>query len=248
MDQFGIPLTIRDSHSQTEPKCLDHGSKLLYQPISVLDGPLRVALVHSCSRALGPGLRAVIWFQGCSLNCAGCIAAEMNNSPPLFKTTPEKLADWCGSIKGIQGVTLSGGDPFDQPLDALADFVKRLHELTTLDILIYTGRTLALLRASSCSEIASILNFVDILIDGPYVEALNDGIGWRGSNNQRIHKLSNRHVSRSDIQEVKRHLEVVVDANGVLSMVGLPTRGRAGRLASQLLAGLDEKSKSGACK
>ena len=191
------------------------------QPQAIAEGSLRIALVTTHSRVLGPGVRCVVWFQGCSLNCRGCIAAEMNAAPPLVTTTPVALADWCGSIRGIQGVTLSGGDPFDQPLD----------------VMLYTGRTLSQLRASECPDVATILTLVDILIDGPYVESLNDGIGWRGSSNQRVHYLSDSSVFEPDGGEENRRLEVKLDAKGALSVVGLPTRGRANQFALQLLAG-----------
>ena len=235
MSHFGLPMTIGSSRNVST-----FGADSLArsdQPQAIAEGSLRIALVTTHSRVLGPGVRCVVWFQGCSLNCRGCIAAEMNAAPPLVTTTPVALADWCGSIRGIQGVTLSGGDPFDQPLDALADFLIRLRKQTSLNVMLYTGRTLSQLRASECPDVATILTLVDILIDGPYVESLNDGIGWRGSSNQRVHYLSDSSVFEPDGGEENRRLEVKLDAKGALSVVGLPTRGRANQFALQLLAG-----------
>jgi anaerobic ribonucleoside-triphosphate reductase activating protein len=235
MSQMGLSMTIGGSRDVSTPGAASLARSDQPQPIA--EGSLRIALVTTHSRVLGPGVRCVVWFQGCSLNCRGCIAAEMNEAPPLMTTTSVALADWCGSIPGIQGVTLSGGDPFDQPLDALADFLMRLRTQTSLNVMLYTGRTLAQLRASDSPDVATILTLVDILIDGPYVESLNDGIGWRGSSNQRVHYLSDSRVFERDRGEVNRRLEVSLDAKGALSMVGLPARGRAKQFALQLLTG-----------
>lgn len=197
---------------------------------------LRVAHSETKVSSLGPGHRAAIWFQGCTLNCPGCVAAQMNAAEPSFYVSPRGLADWCIAQKGIQGVTLSGGDPLDQPLTALADFLGILRRKTKLDVVMYTGRTLLQLNQLPGFQKTRILEMVDILIDGPYIEKLNNGLGWRGSSNQKIHWLSGR-LKPSDAPEPKqRKMEVIYKREGGLSIVGLPARGRAGVFAQNLLS------------
>ena len=176
--------------------------------------------------ALGPGVRAVVWFQGCSLSCRGCMAESMNRSPPRLVTSANRLAAWCISRTGIEGITLTGGDPFDQPLAALATFLHAVRGRSDLSIMAFTGRTLEQLRRSSDPAAKSCLAAIDILVDGPYVEDLNDGTGWRGSTNQIVHVLGDRARGVESISTAKRRLEILVSADGLVSVTGIPRRGQ----------------------
>ena len=71
------------------------------------------ATLHS-SHANGPGVRAVIWVQGCSLGCPGCYNPDTHEHSPRHIVPAEDLADWISSIEGIEGITFSGGEPFEQ--------------------------------------------------------------------------------------------------------------------------------------
>jgi anaerobic ribonucleoside-triphosphate reductase activating protein len=191
--------------------------------------------------ALGPGTRCVIWFQGCSLSCQGCIAASMNAAPPLFLTTPGLLADWCLSLDGVDGVTLSGGDPFDQPLEPLAEFMETIRLRSQLSVLAYTGRTLDRLNLSSDPAVKRCLDAIDILVDGLYVESLNDGQGWRGSSNQIVHALGPRSAGAADGAVAQRRVELTVSAEGRVAFTGIPRRGH-GRSIAQRLADFERAS------
>ncbi len=195
---------------------------------------LRIGRTQERTRVLGPGVRCAIWFQGCALRCPGCIASAMNDSAPLFFTSAELLSDWALSIEGIEGVTLSGGDPFDQPLNELAEFLERVRTHSALSVLCYTGRTLAQLRGLSDPAVARALRSIDILIDGPYVETLNDGVGWRGSSNQVIHVLGDRAVGAEDGAAVQRGFELNINPGGTVGFTGLPIRGRGRELSQRL--------------
>lgn len=198
------------------------------------EGRLGVARLQERTLALGPGCRCVIWFQGCSLSCKGCIAATMNAAPPLLRTTPVRLADWCLSNSQIDGITLSGGDPFDQPLDQLADFLELIRARSCLSVLLYTGRTLDQLRGQHDHLIDRCLAAVDILVDGPYIEALNDGVGWRGSSNQVIHAIGPRAGDVVPGVMTRRRVELVVNTSGTVSFTGIPRRGLGAALAERL--------------
>ena len=198
---------------------------------------LRIARFQERSQALGPGIRAVVWFQGCAFDCPGCIAAEMNRSDDFELATPSDLAERVLKIRGIEGVTLSGGDPFDQPLTLLADFLEILKRRSELSVMCYTGRTLDQLRRSGPNDVtARILKWLDILIDGLYVESLNDGSAWRGSSNQQIHFLSPRYrqLESSVCRNQERQLEVSVGSSHEIEITGIPPTGFMDRLRSQL--------------
>ncbi|WP_373649440.1 4Fe-4S single cluster domain-containing protein [Schlesneria sp. DSM 10557] len=198
---------------------------------------LRVVRFQERSQALGPGTRAVIWFQGCTFDCPGCIAAEMNHSNDFELTTPSDLVERVLKISGIEGVTLSGGDPFDQPLTLLAEFLEILNRQSELSVMCYTGRTLDQLRRRGANDVtARILSRLDILIDGLYVESLNDGRAWRGSSNQEIHFLSPRyhHLETSILESRDRELEVSVGPTRQIEITGIPPAGFMGRLQGQL--------------
>jgi len=199
---------------------------------------LRTARMQDHTAALGPGIRAVVWFHGCALNCQGCIAKEMNESSSFTAWAPTQLADRVLSVKGIEGVTLSGGDPFDQQLDALWEFMEAIKLKSDLSILSYTGRTLSHLRNDpNESAIQKILGALDILIDGPYVESLNDGSLWRGSSNQKVHFLSARYASLENMvaTEKSRKLEVNLSSSGDFDLTGIPPVGFLESLQTRLL-------------
>jgi anaerobic ribonucleoside-triphosphate reductase activating protein len=158
----------------------------------------------------------------------------MNAAPPLFHTTPARLAEWCLGLGGIDGVTLSGGDPFDQPLDQLAEFLELVREQSELSILLYTGRTLGQLHSLKEPLVERCLSAVDILVDGPYVEALNDGVGWRGSSNQVIHTIGPRAGDVAHASMTRRRVELIVDTSGTVSFTGIPRGGLGAMLAERL--------------
>jgi anaerobic ribonucleoside-triphosphate reductase activating protein len=189
---------------------------------------LRVARFQEMTHALGPGSRAVVWFHGCSFNCPGCIAKEMNESSEWVEYFPRKLAERIQEIEGIEGVTLSGGDPLDQPLAQLAEFLTILKGAKNLSVMLYTGRTLIqLLNSKDRPEYEAVLHHVDILIDGLYVEGLNRGTTWKGSSNQKVHFLSPRYADLEPfISESRdRKLEVAISPRHEVTITGIPPRG-----------------------
>ncbi len=187
---------------------------------------LRYSRKKEHCHVLGPGDRAVIWFHGCSKNCPGCIAREMNNSTEETSLSPEELYTWLKGIEGIEGVTLSGGEPFEQNPEDLAVFLKMIKESPqNLSVIIFTGKYLEDIK---CDEkLAPLLSYVDIIVDGPYDESLNDGTGLRGSNNQNIHFLTERYgnIKKELMRSSMRKLELELTADGELEMSGIPEKG-----------------------
>ena len=208
-------------------------------PASTTTAPtLRVARIKERCAVLGPGLRAVIWFHGCSMNCPECIAREMNRSPEHLAFTPVEMFEWVRSVPDIEGVTLSGGEPFEQDRQALLAFLMLLRRESDLSVFCYTGYTLQELRAAGDAALNErILGCVDLLIDGRYYdETRNRGLRWRGSENQQVYFLTGRYAHLRDelLAARDRSIEIEVSLGGKLMIAGVPGPGFVRRLAEQL--------------
>lgn len=135
----------------------------------------------------GPGLRFTIFVQGCSHNCPGCHNPE-SHSPNGGQTyTTDELYDMIRANGLVHAVTLSGGEPFEQPA-ACAELARRL-KADDYNIWAYSGYTFEVLqkKAEADSAIESFISNIDVLVDGPFVESLHSyDLKWRGSSNQRI--------------------------------------------------------------
>lgn len=152
------------------------------------NGPtLRVARLYHGSVVDGPGRRSVVQTQGCTLACQGC---ALGSTHPLdggveldVDSIVEALLDPVGEPR--DGITVTGGEPFLQPVGLLALLQQlKAHDLHTV---VYTGFTLEALARRVEPEVQAALRLIDVLIDGPFVARLSDGAGeWRGSRNQRI--------------------------------------------------------------
>ena len=186
---------------------------------------LSVDRVQEHTRVLGPGVRAVIWFHGCFRRCPGCIAAGMNRSSDFSKYTAEELFQKISTISDIEGLTISGGEPFMQNMEEFSEFLTLIRQKTPLSVMLYTGYLLQEIRADEKKR--GILNFVDILIDGPYVEHLDQGQLWRGSENQNVYFLSSRYSESVDgfVQKKGRPVECKFTDSSEFSLTGVPPRG-----------------------
>ena len=185
----------------------------------------RIDRFQERTRVLGPGERSVVWFHGCSRNCPGCVAAEMNRSNDYETIEPIKLAYRVCSVEGVEGLTLSGGEPFDQDVASMINFLDVVRQRINLNIMAYTGYCLAELRCDQ--ERSRILPFIDILIDGPYVESEDHGELWRGSANQQVHFLSERGAAFKELFDGRfgRKLEFEFRHGLQFSFTGVPPKG-----------------------
>lgn len=172
---------------------------------------------------LGPGIRYVIWTQGCKRRCPGCIfpAGQAIDQNGYWMQTGDILRE-IADISGLTGITISGGEPFLQP-KGLMELIKAIREQTTLDIMLYSGFTLEELRGRHDTYVEYILANIDLLIDGEYREELNHNTIYRGSDNQRIWFLSNKYKPFKHLMEttINRSIEFVYRENE-LFMIGIP--------------------------
>ena len=154
---------------------------------------------------LGPGNRVCLWTQGCSRQCPGCVSPELQ--PFCGKNVDEDavgvILEKVAQNRKCSGLTVSGGDPFAQS-ESLLKLLMRVREIFS-DILVYTGFTLKEIRSGSAGNAGiACLDYIDVLIDGPYLEELNtpDCI-LRGSSNQIINYFNNE--LRESYEEYMKH-------------------------------------------
>jgi len=155
----------------------------------------RIHAVEPRSRANGPGVRFVVWFQGCTLGCPGCFnpathAAEPGGGMPPGTPIDELAAAMAASrATGATGLSLSGGEPLQQPAAARA--LLEAARALGMSTLAFSGYTLEEIRGLPGGP--DVLAQLDVLIDGRYVAGERLATGLRGSANQRIQLLTDRH-------------------------------------------------------
>ncbi|WP_026098917.1 4Fe-4S single cluster domain-containing protein [Kamptonema formosum] len=183
--------------------------------------PINLADFCPATRVLGPGLRFVLWVQGCCFRCPGCVSPDTIPQVTATRIEPKVIARAILSNPQLDGLTVSGGEPMLQA-PALSELFALLRQERDLSIMCYTGFTLAQLQAKHEPEIDAMLSYIDVLIDGLYMEAQNDNRGWRGSANQVVHFLTSRHLDDAPLfTERKRDIEVYLRNDNAL-LVGVP--------------------------
>ena len=148
---------------------------------------MRIAGIIDDSIVDGPGIRFVVFVQGCSHNCLGCHNPETHNPTGGHEESIENILEQLQKCPLVEGVTLSGGDPFEQALECsrLAVAIKHLNPNYT--IWTYTGYTYEEIIAKQDYTWELLLDLTDVLVDGPFIEALKSyECKFRGSKNQRL--------------------------------------------------------------
>src|SRR5512146_912679 len=97
---------------------------------------LNVAAICPTTRALGPGVRAVVWVQGCAFHCPGCIAPDWIPIRPARLVKPEALAEELLADPEVTGLTFSGGEPMLQA-SALARLARAARNMRDVDIICF---------------------------------------------------------------------------------------------------------------
>lgn len=149
--------------------------------------PLRINGVVAESVVDGPGIRYVIFVQGCPHRCEGCHNPQTHDFSGGFIADEKAILREIGENPLLNGVTFSGGEPFSQSAP-LVRMAQSIHEMS-LDVMVYSGYTLEQLRERAREDMAisALLNQTDILVDGPFILAERDlTLDFRGSRNQRI--------------------------------------------------------------
>ncbi len=148
---------------------------------------LRVAGVITESVVDGPGIRTVVFAQGCPRACKGCHNPETLDPAGGQVMEESAILSLIEKTKLVKGVTFSGGEPFMQAA-AFARLGKKIRE-KGLDIMTYTGYTWEELLEIGQEDpaVRKLLEITDYLVDGPFIESQKDlTLAFRGSANQRI--------------------------------------------------------------
>lgn len=136
----------------------------------------------------GNGIRVVLWISGCSLHCRGCQNPHTHSfkSGKLFDEAAKQELFEALDKPYIQGITFSGGHPLEpENVEEVISLAREIKEkFPTKDIWLYTGY---LWEEIYYKQIARILLYIDVLIDGEFIEEQKDlTLLWRGSSNQRV--------------------------------------------------------------
>ena len=199
---------------------------------------IAISRIHFPVTSLGPGQRIGLWFQGCSIRCGGCMSRDTWDDRPEQRVEMTELFAFLGGLDrpDVAGITISGGEPFDQA-EALYELVVWLRSSFchgNRDILVYSGYHMAAL----VRDHARILASVDALISEPFQEFLapRSSLRWRGSPNQVLtpqSKLGECRYGPEVNAPSKGEIQLQADGNN-LWIVGVPKAGDIGRL-EQLL-------------
>ena len=147
--------------------------------------PLRIAGTVKDSIVDGPGLRYVIFTQGCPHHCPGCHNPQTHDFQGGQDADVDKILDEIFNNPILSGVTFSGGEPFCQA-EALVPIAEILKERGK-HLMIYTGYLLEQLQKMENEAVKRLLELADIIVDGPFIlEQRNLTLSYRGSENQRV--------------------------------------------------------------
>ncbi len=191
-----------------------------------MNSRIRICHTSALSKVLGPGNRYVIWMQGCLKKCRNCINPAGQKIDGGYVVSVKSIVDDIRAQTELQGVTISGGEPFLQ-FDALKELVFMIKSVTGCDIMLYSGYCLQeIIDRLGEKQANSFFSQIDIFIDGEYVDDLDNGSLYRGSDNQQIYFFTEKYVSlRDNIYSAKcRDLEFELTKEGQVFMIGVPPR------------------------
>ena len=162
---------------------------------------IRIAGIIEESIVDGPGIRLVVFTQGCKHNCKDCQNQHTHSFEGGKLISIDSIIDKMKENPLIDGITLSGGEPFEQAKE-LSILAKKA-KLLGYDIITYTGYEYEYLESNS-SELNSwndLLQNTDILIDGKFdIEKKDLKLRFRGSTNQRIIDVEKTRIKKEVIE------------------------------------------------
>jgi anaerobic ribonucleoside-triphosphate reductase activating protein len=149
---------------------------------------VRLAGVIETSINNGEGIRKVIFAQGCKHHCKGCFNPDTHDFNGGYECDTEKIIERINNDYMIDGVTFSGGDPFEQA-EAFAHIAKNINK--DLTIWCYTGYTLQqIIDNIDRPGWKELITNIDVLVDGKFEEDKKDrNLKYKGSSNQNIIEL-----------------------------------------------------------
>jgi anaerobic ribonucleoside-triphosphate reductase activating protein len=207
-------------------------------------GPtVRISQSHFPVLTLGPGRRLAVWVQGCPLACPGCMSRHTwDPAGGTEMPVADLLGLWRSALgEGADGLTVSGGEPLDQPagLAALLKGAVAIREESAAgreaDLLLYTGYEEEEVAADPAR--AAAVRHADVLVTGRFRAAEPTDLVWRGSANQRMLPRTAlgraRYESHLTRTATGSRLQVVEGENDV-RLYGVPARGELAAVERRL--------------
>jgi anaerobic ribonucleoside-triphosphate reductase activating protein len=193
---------------------------------------LRIHRVLDRTEAEGPGVRAAVWVQGCTIRCPGCFNPHTWARRGGTMVDAVELGERLAALPDIEGVTLLGGEPFEQA-PALAVVASIVREAGR-SVMTFSGTYLEQLHERATAGepgVAALLDATDLLADGPYLQdQLDLSRPWIGSSNQHLRALTPRYASLVDELEARRvppaernRVEVRLAPDGSVFVNGMAT-------------------------
>lgn len=146
---------------------------------------IRIAGTINDSIVDGPGLRYVVFVQGCPHHCPGCHNPETWDPNGGKEVDTSDLGQEMIWNPLLSGLTLSGGEPFDQPVASI--FLTIHARVQGKNVWCYTGYTWEEILEKNKQEWNDLLHFIDVLVDGPFIQEQKSlDLEYRGSRNQRL--------------------------------------------------------------
>lgn len=144
---------------------------------------IRIAGIVQDSIVDGQGIRMTIFTQGCPHHCPGCHNAHTHDPTGGYEVTVAEIIEQMRSNPLLDGVTFSGGEPFEQ-IEAVKHIAHEAHRLR-LNVWCYTGWTWEQIMLDPRKR--GLLAYIDVLVDGRFVLTQRSiELKWRGSKNQRV--------------------------------------------------------------
>ncbi|OGW15500.1 MAG: hypothetical protein A2035_01465 [Nitrospirae bacterium GWA2_42_11] len=179
------------------------------------DNLLNIHSVIPLSRVNGPGKRLVVFFQGCARRCPGCFNPATHPFKPVHLYSPQGLYKEF-LLPDIEGITVSGGEPFSQT-GGLLQLLRLCKESLGLTTVVYTGFLYEELKKGYLS--GSTLKYIDVLIDGRFEEDKKEPtLLARGSTNQRFFFFNSLYQQNDFIMPAK--VEIIIGKDGIIKETG----------------------------
>ena len=185
---------------------------------------IRLHNIFMHTTALGPGTRIAIWLQGCNRRCKGCMSPKSRPLDGGRVVNLPSLIDAICADNDVEGITISGGEPFLQT-EALHELLVSIRSRTNFGVIIYTGYTMDELRNIHDPLVDEILTELsDIIIDGEYIDELNDGASLKGSSNQTVNYITDRYLPYKSLYESKARNVQIDIAYWEAFFIGIPDK------------------------
>lgn len=169
----------------------------------------------SHSTANGPGVRSVVWVQGCTIGCTGCFNPETHDaSGGIQPVATTEITNWVRDNE-VEGLTVSGGEPFQQ-FEAVLELGQMVRSIGK-SVVVLTGFTSK--QVFKLARLDTLVEAFDVVIAGPYLVSHHSAASLRGSSNKEFLFLTNRY-GRERFDGIP-DAEVIIDSEGVIAITGV---------------------------